>query len=629
MRSFVASLVVFSATLCVCIDSHAQDIRVRIGSYFGGGVATCVDVSFNGLCPGGVVGGTANFPATTQVTAVTKDAAGNIYIAGDTNAASGFPITSNAYSKTVAHKFPFYDGPSLSSDSFVAKFGAGGNLIWSTYLGIPTLDFTPTPDAPMPIEAIAVDVSGNVTVVGTGFVDAGCRSCNSRTPPFILKLNPSGSTITRPYYNEVLGPQDCADGPGNVVSPLTGAAIDSAGHAFLTGQDYPWLFVNGTFTEQCLPPPTTGANQTGTAYVAEVDTNLSGNGRVYIALLADSPRSLAADTSRHAYVAGQNITRFETNGAITFSKSYFPSFATGSANAIAVTGSGDILFTGTASPQGAFPATTSFGTITSGSDAFVARLNSTGGLIYSEVIHDAHMTPFAIARDSANEPFVTGRNSGYQYSVNPYSPVPSAGAFLLRGNSTGTSLWLDSIFGGDVGLGIFVDTAWNAFVVGSVVSGEYFPLRSAYQTSFKGAAVQGFLAKLIIEADLTLSLASASPNPIAQGANLTYTFSVLNNGPDVSDGDTLRFPLPAGTTFVSFTTTNGSCTHPSVGSGGAFNCARNPSTPLLKAHSWGPITLTAHVTAGSGSTLTSTATVSAKTQDLVSNNSKTVSVSVK
>src|SRR5437763_7262296 len=84
MRSFVASMLVFSATLCVCIDSNAQDIRVRIGSYFGGTVATCVDISFNGLCPGGVVGGTANFPATTHVTAVTKDAAGNIYIAGDT-----------------------------------------------------------------------------------------------------------------------------------------------------------------------------------------------------------------------------------------------------------------------------------------------------------------------------------------------------------------------------------------------------------------------------------------------------------------------------------------------------------------------------------------------------------------
>jgi hypothetical protein len=60
-----------------------------------------------------------------------------------------------------------------------------------------------------------------------------------------------------------------------------------------------------------------------------------------------------------------------------------------------------------------------------------------------------------------------------------------------------------------------------------------------------------------------------------------------------------------------------------------FNCARSLSTPLLKGHSWGPITLTVHVTAASGSTLTGTATVTSKTQDLVANNSKTVSVSVK
>ena len=110
MRSLLAPALVIATIVCANIDLHAQDIRVRIGSYFGGGTATCVDVSFNGLCPGGVVGGTANFPATTHVTAVTKDAAGNVYVAGETNAASGFPITSNAYSKTVAHKFRFMTG---------------------------------------------------------------------------------------------------------------------------------------------------------------------------------------------------------------------------------------------------------------------------------------------------------------------------------------------------------------------------------------------------------------------------------------------------------------------------------------------------------------------------------------
>jgi hypothetical protein len=221
------------------------------------------------------------------------------------------------------------------------------------------------------------------------------------------------------------------------------------------------------------------------------NANATNQGRVYVALSNDAPNALAVDSARHAFVAGKYITKFDTVGAIVFSKTNFPSFASGAIKAVTLTGAGDILFTGNASPQGAFPATKSFGTITSGSDAFVARLNSTGALVYSEVIHDAHMTPFAIARDSANEPFVTGRNSGYQYSVNRYSTAPSAGAFLLRGNSTGTGLWLDSTFGGDVGLAITVDPAWNAFVVGSVVSGEYFPLRSAYQTSFKGAAAQG------------------------------------------------------------------------------------------------------------------------------------------
>jgi hypothetical protein len=146
MKSFVGSVLVFAATLC---DSNAQDIRVRIGSYFGGGTVTCVDETSNNFCPGGTL--SPSFPATTHVTAVTKDVSGNIYIAGDTNAASRFPITSNAYSKTVAHKEPFYVGPTLSSDSFVAKFGPGGNLIWSTYLGVPTQDFTATPDAPTPI----------------------------------------------------------------------------------------------------------------------------------------------------------------------------------------------------------------------------------------------------------------------------------------------------------------------------------------------------------------------------------------------------------------------------------------------------------------------------------------------
>jgi uncharacterized repeat protein (TIGR01451 family) len=114
---------------------------------------------------------------------------------------------------------------------------------------------------------------------------------------------------------------------------------------------------------------------------------------------------------------------------------------------------------------------------------------------------------------------------------------------------------------------------------------------------------------------------------VTHGSNLTYTLAVYNNGPDVSDGDTITDVLPAGTTFVSYSTTSGTCTHPAVGYGGTFKCTR--STALNKGSYWGPVKLTVKVNAAAGTTLKNTASVAAKTQDVVSsNNSATVYVKV-
>ena len=98
-------------------------------------------------------------------------------------------------------------------------------------------------------------------------------------------------------------------------------------------------------------------------------------------------------------------------------------------------------------------------------------------------------------------------------------------------------------------------------------------------------------------------------------------------GPDVSDGATITDVLLAGTTFVSYSTTNGTCTHPAVGYGGTFKCTR--STYLSRGSYWGPVKLTVKVNAAAGTTLTSTASVAAKTQDVFSaNNRATVYVKV-
>jgi uncharacterized repeat protein (TIGR01451 family) len=51
-----------------------------------------------------------------------------------------------------------------------------------------------------------------------------------------------------------------------------------------------------------------------------------------------------------------------------------------------------------------------------------------------------------------------------------------------------------------------------------------------------------------------------TPSPDEVGTNITWTMVVTNNGPDTAHNVTLADPLPSGTTYVSSSTTQGSCT---------------------------------------------------------------------
>jgi uncharacterized repeat protein (TIGR01451 family) len=158
-----------------------------------------------------------------------------------------------------------------------------------------------------------------------------------------------------------------------------------------------------------------------------------------------------------------------------------------------------------------------------------------------------------------------------------------------------------------------------------VLSNELAKAVTAYKHSLTGSQA-AFLTKIIIEGDLSLTV-SPSPNPVAHGANLTYTYAITNRGPDNSDGDTLTTTIPSGTTFQGFSTTAGTCSHPALNGTGTFTCSRG--SLLLAGHSWEPITLTVKVNAASGTTVTNTAKVTAKTQDVNSgNNTATLNVHV-
>jgi uncharacterized repeat protein (TIGR01451 family) len=232
--------------------------------------------------------------------------------------------------------------------------------------------------------------------------------------------------------------------------------------------------------------------------------------------------------------------------------------------------------------------------------------------------------------DSAGNAYIAGstNSTGFPKAI-PWQSVLSgpSDAFFANLSSSGTGLLTSSYLGGsgkDSASAIVVDKVWNAYIVGNTTSTNFPVTANAYQTTRRGAQAV-FLVKIIIEADLSVT-ASPSPSPVARGGTLTYTYAVTNKGPDSSDGDTLTTSIPAGTTYLGFTTTNGTCTHPTLGGTGTFKCTRAGS--LLAGRSWGPITLKVKVNAASGSSLGDTVKVSAKTQDVVSSNN-TASVYVK
>jgi uncharacterized repeat protein (TIGR01451 family) len=125
-------------------------------------------------------------------------------------------------------------------------------------------------------------------------------------------------------------------------------------------------------------------------------------------------------------------------------------------------------------------------------------------------------------------------------------------------------------------------------------------------------------------ADLVMAM-TESPNPVKVGANLTYTITVTNNGPDPAAAVTATDAVPGGTTFQSVSTTVGSCTAPPVGGTGTVKC----SAGTLAKSAGFTVTLVVKDTAASGSTISNTAKANSGTPDpKPGNNSKTLNTAV-
>jgi hypothetical protein len=173
-----------------------------------------------------------------------------------------------------------------------------------------------------------------------------------------------------------------------------------------------------------------------------------------------------------------------------------------SGNAIAVDSGGNAYITGsTASPN--FPTKNALQpALGGGNNAFIAKLDPTGSaLVYSTYL-GGNSGDFgnAIAVDASGNAYVTGETASTNFPTKNALQSASGGsldAFVAKLDPTGSTLIYSTYLGGsggDLGNGIAVDGAGNAYITGSTASPN-FPTKNALQPALGGGS-DAFIAKL-------------------------------------------------------------------------------------------------------------------------------------
>jgi uncharacterized repeat protein (TIGR01451 family) len=122
-------------------------------------------------------------------------------------------------------------------------------------------------------------------------------------------------------------------------------------------------------------------------------------------------------------------------------------------------------------------------------------------------------------------------------------------------------------------------------------------------------------------ADVSVSIQS-SPAQVQVGQNLTYTLTVINNGPTSARGVVVTDTLPAGVTYVSSTSTQGSA--PTQASG-----VVTAAIGTMAANSTATVTIVVKTTISAAPSVTDTASVvSQETDPNPANNTATITSAV-
>ncbi|MEO5803235.1 MAG: SBBP repeat-containing protein [Verrucomicrobiota bacterium] len=502
-----------------------------------------------------------------RATGIALDSSGNAYLTGEIVTYEDPGI--NLDFPTVNPFQPSYGGG--YSDVFVAKVGSAGNtLLFSTYLGGNEDEYG---------FGITVDGSANVYLTGQTS-STNFPILNAMQPvisgeggfftydAFVTKLNSAGTSL---LYSTFFG--------GELVERAFGIAVDANGYVYIAGQ---------TSSENL--PVTDGASQTNygggpnDAFVAKFNPAVSGSAALvfssYFGGSGDEAAiCIAVGTNQNFYIAG--LTDSSTNFPITVGVVQ-PGY-----------GAGD-------------------------SDGFIAKFSSPSDLSLSQTV--------------SPNPVTVGSNVTYTIKVNNNSldtfsgvtmtnQLPSNIQYVSSATTRGSLTQANGLVTCNIGT-LTNNTGATITIVGTTTNAgtvtNYATVRAiesepnmSNNTAIAVSAVRGI-------ADVTVTITNA-PNPVPLGNNLTNTITVRNKGSWSATSVAMNYNFPAGTTYVSASTTRGTY---SISSSGI---TYNPGTMTNGADAI--ITVILNVTGGT--VLTNTATVTAFEIDpLPGNNSDTTTANV-
>jgi hypothetical protein len=322
---------------------------------------------------------------------ITLDSSGNIYVTGYSSATWGAPI--NAHSGNW--------------DVFVACLDSSGNLLWNTFLGSSSSDYS---------NAIALDNSGNVYVTGYSTATWGSpvNAHSGSSDVFVACLDSSGNLL----WNTFLGSSSS--------DYCYGIILDSSGNIYVAGRS------NATWGS-----PVNAHNGSNDAYVACLDSSGNLLWNTFLGSTSeDHGYDIALDSSGNIYVTGYSdatwdsplnahsggddvfVACLNSSGNLLWN-TFLGSASSDYGSAIALDNSGNVYVTGYSTATWGSPLNAYSGN----SDAFVAGLNSSGNLLWNTFLgSNSNDYGYGIILDSSGNIYV----SGYSYAtwgspVNAYS----------------------------------------------------------------------------------------------------------------------------------------------------------------------------------------------------------------